>query len=274
MSFMFDDAAIGGQFRVGQGICPAIGEGVTKINGSMHAEGPSVFGNPMNFPTGYATVNIGALTNDDPANAKNLLPNPLGVPVCIGALPALTGIPIVKWDLAVAGNTAMFGQLNIQGNILSGGNIVCEGEVASRSGGHILSAKKNFDIPHPNKEGYRLRHTCPEGPSNDVYFRGKLKNQKEISLPPYWENFVDPQSITVNITPIGAHQNIIVKRIGDNKIYLQSSGGLPIHCYYHVFGERIDGERLIPEYKGETPADYPGNNSEYSVSGYHYDTKE
>ena len=31
--------------------------------------------------------------------------------------------------------------------------------------------------------------------------------------------------------------------------------------------------RLIPEYEGESPKDYPGNNNEYSVSGYHYDIK-
>ena len=34
--FYVDDAAIGGQLRVGQGICPSIGEGIAKINGSMH----------------------------------------------------------------------------------------------------------------------------------------------------------------------------------------------------------------------------------------------
>jgi hypothetical protein len=49
---------------------------------------------------------------------------------------------------------------------------------------------------------------------------------------------------------------------------------MPIDCYYHIFAERTDGEKLIPEYPGKTPADYPGNNDEYSVSGYHYDTKE
>ena len=48
---------------------------------------------------------------------------------------------------------------------------------------------------------------------------------------------------------------------------------MPIHCFYHIFAERKDGERLIPEYQGDSPADYPGNNNEYSVSGYHYDTK-
>ena len=104
--------------------------------------------------------------------------------------------------------------------------------------------------------------------------RWKLRNKKEILLPGYWEKLVDPTTITVNLTPIGAHQNIIVKRISDNKIYLQSNGGMPINCYYHVFGTRADGERLIAEYEGESPTDYPGNNNEYSISGYHYDIKE
>jgi hypothetical protein len=49
---------------------------------------------------------------------------------------------------------------------------------------------------------------------------------------------------------------------------------MPIDCFYHIFAERSDGEKLIPEYEGQSPADYPGNNNEYSVSGYHYDTKE
>ena len=77
----------------------------------------------------------------------------------------------------------------------------------------------------------------------------------------------------MNLTPIGAHQNVIVKRVDEEKVYLQAQGGMPIHCYYHIYAERADGERLIPEYEGETPADYPGNNDEYSVSGYHYDKR-
>ena len=76
-----------------------------------------------------------------------------------------------------------------------------------------MSAKKNFDIPHPTKEGWRLRHTCPEGPSNDVYFRGRISNKDKIYLPKYWEELVDPTTITVNLTPIGAHQNVIVKEL-------------------------------------------------------------
>ena len=131
-----------------------------------------------------------------------------------------------------------------------------------------MSDKTNFDIPHPTREGWRLRHTCLEGPSNDVYFRGKLINKNIIFLPQYWEELVDPTTITVNITSIGAHQAVIVKRISDNQIHLQANGGMPISCYFHVFATRADGERLIPEYEGQSPADYPGNNGEYSISGF------
>ena len=166
------------------------------------------------------------------------------------------------------------GTVDTNQNVNVGGDLRAQGEVMSRCGGHILSAKKNFDIPHPSKEGYRLRHTCPEAPYNDVYIRGKIKNTDQILLPAYWKDFVDHTTITVNLTPIGAHQNVIVKRVEGDKIVLQSNGPIPIHCYYHVFAERKDGERLISEYEGTSPADYPGNNDQYSISGFHYDVKE
>ena len=37
------------------------------------------------------------------------------------------------------------------------------------------------------------------------------------------------------------------------KCIFKSKGGIPINCYYHIFAERADGERLIPEYEGESP---------------------
>ena len=57
---------------------------------------------------------------------------------------------------------------------------------------------------------------------------------------------------------------MIVKRVDESKIYLQAQGGMPINCYFHVFGERIDGERLIPEYEGTSIDDYPGDNTQYT----------
>ncbi len=242
---------------VGQGDPSLVlGKGPLQIRGGSFMEGPSIFGALPPFLT--ATVMIGPCQNPD-----MIIP-----PIIPGAL--CTGINN-PYSLAVDGPAAFLGVIDTAQSINAGMNIIAQGEVMSRCGGHILSAKKNFDIPHPTKEGWRLRHTCPEGPTNDVYIRGKLKNDSVIHLPEYWGELVDPDSITVSITPVGSHQDIIVHKIEDNKVFLHSSR--PINCHYHVYGERVDGEKLIPEYEGTTPADYPGNNDEYSVSGYHYDTK-
>lgn len=237
-----------------------LGRGPLKIRGSAYFQGPSVFGNDSTFPTIWANVMIGPLQNSDS------LP-----PIVPGSL--CTGVNN-PYSLAVSGPSAFLDTIDVAEGINVGTNLIAQGEVISRCGKHILSAKKNFDIPHPTKDGWRLRHTCPEGPSNDVYVRGRVKNKNEIELPEYWKNFIDQNSITVNLTPIGAHQDVIVKGITENKIFLQSKGGMPIDCYYHIFAERTDGEKLIVEYEGNTPEDYPGNNDEYSVSGYHYDVKE
>jgi hypothetical protein len=148
------------------------------------------------------------------------------------------------------------------------------GEVYSNGGGHRLSAKKNFDIPHPNKSGWRLRHTCLEGPENAVYFRGRLKNNNIIELPEYWKGFVDPESISVNLTQIGSQQDLIVDKIEwGSRIVIRSGSGSNIDCYYIVYGNRMDGESLIVEYEGNSPGDYPGNNDEYSVVGWNYDVR-
>jgi len=254
------DLFVGKRLFVGCGNPIALGVGPLEARGSAYIEGPAIIGEPTSFPFNYATLMVGPNRNSEAVT-----------PFVPGTL--CTGINN-PYSLAIDGDAAIFNTLDVALNINAGLNIIAQGEVMSRCGGHILSAKKNFDIPHPTREGWRLRHTCPEGPSNDVYYRGRVTSKTEIELPEYWEKFVDPRTITVSLTPIGAHQDVIVKRIGDNKVYLQSKGGMPIDCYYHIFAERKDGEKLIPEYPGTTPADYPGNNNEYSVSGYHYDVKE
>ena len=65
------------------------------------------------------------------------------------------------YSLGVSGNTALLGELDVGKNGFIGQNLIAQGHVISNNGGHILAAKKNFDIPHPTKEGWRLRHTCP-----------------------------------------------------------------------------------------------------------------
>ena len=79
----------------------------------------------------------------------------------------------------------------------------------------LAASKKSFDIPHPTKENHRLRHICLEGPSAEVYVRGKSKSNV-IALPEYWKSLVDPESITVSLTSVGQDQNLYVKNIDDN----------------------------------------------------------
>ena len=110
------------------------------------------------------------------------------------------------------------------------------------------------------EKGHRLRHICLEGPEGGVYVRGKVKNDKEILLPDYWKDLVDINSITVQLQPIGAHQDIIVKRWDAEKIYLQAKPGFPINCFYHVYAERKDINPLIVEYEGDSWKDYPDPN--------------
>lgn len=128
---------------------------------------------------------------------------------------------------------------------------------------------KNFDIKHPTKDGHRLRHSCVETPQNDVYIRGKLKGSNIIEFPDYWGGLVDPESITVHLTPIGCRQSLYYEEVEwGSKIKVLNADCGPVWCSYTVFAERKDVEKLIPEYEGETPDRYPGNNDVYDISGW------
>lgn len=113
---------------------------------------------------------------------------------------------------------------------------------------------KPFVIDHPTKPEKKLVHVALEGPENGVYVRGKLSGEYTIELPEYWTKLVDEDSITVNITPYKyPNQNIYIRKIQNNKIYLGSDQNFSIHCHYHVYGERKD----IPQLKVEAdPKDY------------------
>ena len=131
----------------------------------------------------------------------------------------------------------------------------------------IAVSKKSFDIPHPTKKDHRLRYVCVETPKADVYVRGKLKDSNVINLPEYWKGLVDPDSIDVVLSPIGSFQELYVEDVQwGTKVIVKNSAGGPVNCSYVVYGERKDTEHNIPEYKGLTEADYPGDNSQYIIN--------
>jgi hypothetical protein len=278
MSFEFDDLKAGGQLRVGSGaICPPIKEGDHKINGSMHAEGPVVFGEPGAEAKNRATLIVNRTENDD-EDCEDADRS-----VWVNGNMFLNGDDGTPYALNQVGNTIINGNdqtpytLNIQSkagfaiNINGHTWIDDEGEAVFKTGtgGAKLSARfatadalgKVFDMPHPTRgKGHRLSHACIEGPEIGVYYRGRVRNEKIIALPSYWKGLVHEDSISVQLQPIGSHQDVIVTRWDIEKIYLQSKGGMPIDCFYHIYAERKDVNPLHVEYEGDTCFDYPDPN--------------
>ena len=284
----FDDLIVGGQLRVGTGYCAPIKEGDYKINGSAHMEGPVVVGLG-------SKIKLGARGGDpdDPEDNTGTAPANLMITRnynkdrdCFSAAIKRTlltegnvqinGDDGTPWAVNLKGNQEIIGNeqtdhalyvegggtvdsVYIDGDLFVTGAVDCgnKGRLAARFAAADASPKP-FDMQHPTKgEGNRLRYACIEGPEVGVYFRGRLRRGKEIFLPNYWKGLVHIQSITVQLQPIGAHQDIIIKRWDDEKIYLQSNGGLPIDCFYHVYAERKDCNPLVVEYQGDGWEDYP-----------------
>lgn len=167
----------------------------------------------------------------------------------------------------VSGDINSFGTITAVGNITTYGAFIMNGTLNLTGTGDVNAAiqlaktlpAKPFDIKHPNKKGHRLRHISLEGPEIAIYYRGKLKDDTVINLPDYWDGFVDKDSITVNLTPVGSYQELFVEKIDwGKKIIVKNASGGPINCHYTVYGERIDMEKLIVEYEGESIKDYPG----------------
>jgi hypothetical protein len=98
-------------------------------------------------------------------------------------------------------------------------------------------------IQHPLDKNHTLNYVSLFGDKNLVFTQGRLTNKKYIQLPEEWEKFVELHRMSVHLTPIGANQNLVVKRIDGTKIFVESNG-MPLDCYYLVFGERIDIPRL------------------------------
>jgi hypothetical protein len=259
MAFNFDTLSSSHHLIHGLGFpITVMGTGPTAVRGSSYIEGPSVFGAPI-FPNTWASVMIGPMINPD--SPPPFIPGGF----CYGP-------PANPFSLATIGSAGILGDLNVATNVIVGANLFTQGLVIGSCGRDILQLKKDFDIPHPTKEGWRLTHACVEGPEAAVYYRGNLVGNNEIHLPEYWTKLVDSDSITVNITPKKYHQNIIVTKIDNNVIYLSEENDLDINCYYLVYAERIDTEKLIVEYEGEIE-DYPGDNRQRSIAGYNYDIK-
>ena len=227
--------------------------------GVLTCGGMSIFGD-CNDIGGIASVTIGTADGDSLQKNKRLSLHVKGNSVLQGdsqtanALTVSGGKTHTARFYGLQHTNAVYidGDLFVSGSI-DGGN---KGRLAARFG--TADAKgKIFDMSHPSRDGYRLRYACIEGPEIAVYCRGRLNTGTEIQLPSYWKDLVYENSITVQITPIGTQQDIIVKEYDNEKVILESSSS--IDCFYTICAERKDVNPLITEYEGEQK-DYPDPN--------------
>ena len=258
MSFIFDDIALGGQQCVGVGFPISLGLGDAKIRGSSFIEGPQLVGTAAAYPIPFATLMVAPLGNSDSPT-----------PVIPGAM--CYGPVANPFSLSVLGGSAFLGPVDTNNNITAGGMVRAQSEVMSNCGRHVLSLKKDlpFDMPHPNREGWRLRHVCIEGPEIAVYCRGKVPADGVIDLPTFWDGLVNPEDMSISLTPIGSWQELFVKEIRWGKqVIVRNNAGGPINADYYIVARRLDDD-LIVEYEGESHEDYPGGNEGYSFNFEH-----
>jgi len=121
------------------------------------------------------------------------------------------------------------------------------GSYALQVNGGFAASSKSFVIDHPTKENKQLIHGSLEGPEFGVYFRGKSTSDT-ITMPDYWSGLVDEDTVTVELTAIGANQCLFVSSTESNgDIIVGSNTDEPLNYYYVVCGERKDVDKLVIE---------------------------
>ena len=234
------------QLFVGDGKTVALGEKEEAIRGSAYVEGPVQIGKDTEYDAVSATVMIAEEYNKDTMLRPHLS-------VEVKGNVNIEGDGKTTYGMEVGGGA--------QDPLHVKGDIICDAISPSRLSARFKVADekpKPFDLVHPSKgEGQRLRYACIEGPEVGVYYRGRLRNNNVIELPTYWKDLVHTDSISVQLQPIGAHQDIMIKRWDDSYIYLQAQGGMPVDCFFHVYAERKDVNKLVVEYEGDGWEDYP-----------------
>jgi len=259
--------------QINQGSSPlAAGNPLTANLDGAYFDGPVVIGtNPTALP--LATLNVGPpappILPSLTGLFKGLLTeNKLGIFNGLGT-GLFTGL---KKALGIKLHTGIKQQtgLNSQTGAKLTTGLAFSGTLIYQPG-HVLSNKKNlpFDMPHPNKAGWRLRHVCIEGPEIAVYCRGKVPPDGIINLPSFWDGLVNTQDMSINITPIGCWQELFVKEICQGKqVIVMNNAGSSINADYHIVARRLDDD-LIVEYEGQSHEDYPGGNEGYTFSFEH-----
>jgi hypothetical protein len=219
----FDRVTVGERLFVGKSKPELFGRDRATVKGTADIEGPAIIGDETQFPLGSLPTDTASLMVAETKNPE-MKPTPF-------------------YSLLVTTFARIKSFLKVD-TLISAKYIKAKVIVTEK----LFAGTKNFKIDHPlDPKNKDLIYSCLEGPEIGVYVRGRIVNETEIELPNYWKNLVNRNSISVQLQPIGAHQNIIVKRWDKERVYLQAQGGMPIDCFYHIYAERKDVPKLEVE---------------------------
>jgi hypothetical protein len=137
------------------------------------------------------------------------------------------------------GTTTPNAKLDVVGNAVVTGSLTISGS--------LYALAKSFLIDHPSKAGMKLQYGVAEGPEHSVFVRGIL-NGSIITLPDYWCDLVDYNTLTVQLTPIGNFQKLYVVAVNCSYVHVLNEDNSSINCYYFVQAERKDIPKLTVEY--------------------------
>jgi hypothetical protein len=136
----------------------------------------------------------------------------------------------------------------VRGDLLdsSGGSLISSGTLGYSStvgvffeGGLAGSGAKSFVEPHPTDASKVIRYVSLEGPEAGTYFRGRGRFQRGLATIEPPEDFrivTDPDSLSIQVTPIGEITGVAVVRIGLDGIVVRASHD--VEFFYLVNGVR------------------------------------
>lgn len=106
---------------------------------------------------------------------------------------------------------------------------------------------KSFIEPHPTDASKVIRYVSLEGPEAGTYFRGRGRFQRglaAIELPEDFRMVTDPESLSIQVTPIGELATFAVIRIGSEGIVVK--GSRDVEFFYTINGVRRAYNHLDP----------------------------
>ena len=240
--------------------------GNVSIKGTLSVTGPISCASITTINGGHGTI-AGTLTAAKLVSTGAMESSSAAVTGAVAAGSVAATGAITSASATVSGN--------VTANSFTGpltGNVT-----GTASGNKTLAA---FDIPHVRQKGKRIRHIVAEGPEPGIYIRGTLKGGNVIELPEYWDGLIDPETITVSLTPVGSYQELYVDKIEwGKKVIVKNNQGSSIHCYYEVWAARWlnpmnHEDKLIVVYEGQSPDDYPDGNKNFLIGGWDYDRRD